>query len=135
MGHGRGQHQTVESGGRRDGRCEAYRLTVLQDGGAYPSMGSVLPFLTRMMAPGTYDIARVDVAARSVATNTTSTVAYRGAGRPAATAALERAMYLFAAHAGLDPHEVRRRHVITADAFSLPQALGFTSDIGHHSQA
>src|SRR3546814_5605250 len=51
MGHGRGQHQTVEIGGRRDGRVEAYRPTVLQDGRAYPLMGSVLPFLTRLMAP------------------------------------------------------------------------------------
>src|SRR3546814_11148760 len=91
MGHGRGQHQTVEIGGRRDGRVEAYRLTVLQDGGAYPPMGPVLPFLTRMMAPGTYDLARVDVAARSVATNPTRTVAYTGAGRPAATATNQRA--------------------------------------------
>ncbi|HEY9557605.1 MAG TPA: xanthine dehydrogenase family protein molybdopterin-binding subunit [Acidimicrobiales bacterium] len=135
MGHGRGQHQTVEIGGRRDGRVEAYRLTVLQDGGAYPSMGSVLPFLTRMMAPGTYDIARVDVAARSVATNTTSTVAYRGAGRPEATAAIERAMDLFAAEAGLDPAEVRRRNVIPADAFPHTTAMGVTYDIGDYEQA
>src|SRR3546814_10876865 len=98
-------------------------------------MGSVLPFLTRMMAPGTYDIARVDVAARSVSTNTTSTVAYRGAGRPEATAAIERAMDLFAAEAGLDPAEVRRRNVIPADAFPHTTAMGVTYDIGDYEQA
>ena len=58
-GHGPrpGQVQTVEIGGRRDGTVEAYRLTMLQDSGAYPAVGAVLPFLTRMMAQGVYAIA------------------------------------------------------------------------------
>src|SRR5690606_18191887 len=97
MGHGRGQLQHLEIGGRRDGTVDAYRLTIVQDGGAYPAMGSLLPFLTRMMAQGTYRIPKVSVRFRSVVTNTMSTVAYRGAGRPEATAAIERAMDLFAA--------------------------------------
>src|SRR3546814_5346845 len=87
------------------------------------------------MAPGTYEIARVDVPARSVATNPTSTVAYRGAGRPEATAAIERAMDLFAAEAGLDPAEVRRRTVIPADAFPHTTAMGFTYAIGDYEHA
>ena len=32
----------IEIGGRRDGMVEAYRLTVLQDAGAYPTVGAVL---------------------------------------------------------------------------------------------
>ena len=52
MPHGRGQVLRVEIGGSRDGKVEAYRLTVLQDAGAYPSMGAFLPFMTRTMAPG-----------------------------------------------------------------------------------
>jgi aerobic carbon-monoxide dehydrogenase large subunit len=59
-----------------------------------------------------YDIARVETRARVVATTTTSTGAYRGAGRPEATAAIERAMDLFAAEIGMDPVEVRRRNLI-----------------------
>ena len=39
LGHGRGQHQTIEIGGRRDGTVEAYRLTVLQEAGAYGEIG------------------------------------------------------------------------------------------------
>jgi len=135
MGQGRAQHQRVEIGGRRDGTVEAYRLTILQDGGAYPGMGSILPFLTRMMAPGTYVIPRVAVSSRSVVTNTTTTVAYRGAGRPEATAAIERAMDLFAAELGMDPAEVRRRNLIPADAFPHTTPVGTTYDVGDYETA
>ena len=112
MGHGRGQIQTVEIGGSRDGKVEAYRLTVLQDGGAYGSIGSILPFLTRMMAPGVYAIPKVECNSNSVVTNTTPLTAYRGAGRPEAAAAIERAMDLFAAEIGMDAVEVRRRNLM-----------------------
>jgi len=87
MPHGRGQANLIEVGGRRDGTVEAYRLTVLQDAGAYPSMGAILVFLTRAMAQGTYAIERVECNVKSVATNTTVVEAYRGAGRPEASAA------------------------------------------------
>jgi carbon-monoxide dehydrogenase large subunit len=112
MGHGRGQIQTVEIGGSRDGKVEAYRLTVLQDGGAYGSIGSILPFLTRMMAPGVYAIPKVECNSNSVVTNTTPLTAYRGAGRPEAAAAIERAMDLFAAEIGMDAVAVRRRNLM-----------------------
>ncbi len=135
MGHGRAQRQRVEVGGRRDGTVEAYRLTILQDGGAYPQIGAILPYLTRMMAPGTYAIPKVEVSSRSVVTNTTSTVAYRGAGRPEATAAIERAMDLFAAELGLDPTEVRRTNLIPADAFPHTTATGTTYDVGEYERA
>jgi len=135
LGHGRGQQQTLEIGGRRDGTVEAYRLTILQDGGAYAEMGSILPYLTRMMAPGTYDIPKVEVNATSVITNTTSTVAYRGAGRPEATAAIERAMDLFAAEIGMDAVEVRRKNLIPASAFPWTTATGATYDVGDYERA
>ena len=135
LGHGRGQRQTIEIGGRRDGTVEAYRLTILQDGGAYAETGSILPYLTRMMAQGTYAIPRVECNSRSVTTNTTPTVAYRGAGRPEATAAIERAMDLFAAEIGMDPAEVRRRNLVPQDAFPFTTASGATYDIGDYERA
>jgi aerobic carbon-monoxide dehydrogenase large subunit len=135
LGHGRAQQQRLEIGGRRDGTVEAYRLTVLQDGGAYAEMGSILPYLTRVMAQGTYDIPKVEFNSRSVTTNTTPTVAYRGAGRPEATAAIERAMDLFAAEIGMDPAEVRRANLIQADAFPFTGQTGTTYDIGDYERA
>jgi carbon-monoxide dehydrogenase large subunit len=135
LGHGRAQTQDVTIGGTRDGKVLAYRLEVLQDAGAYPSLGAFLPFLTRVMASGTYDFPKVEFSARSVVTNTTPVVAYRGAGRPEATAAVERAMDLFAAELGLDPTEVRRRNLIAADAFPFTSPTGTTYDVGDYAEA
>jgi carbon-monoxide dehydrogenase large subunit len=135
LGHGRGQHQTLEIGGRRDGKVEAYRLTILQEAGAYAEVGSILPYLTRMMAPGTYAIPKVECNSRAVTTNTTPTVAYRGAGRPEATAAIERAMDLFAAEIGMDPAEVRRANLIPSDAFPFTTVTDTTYDTGDYEGA
>ena len=135
MGHGRGQVQTVTLGGTRDGQLLAYRLEILQDGGAYPHMGAILPFAGRIMASGVYDIPSVEFSSRSVATNTTPTGAYRGAGRPEATAAIERAIDLFAAEAGLDPAEVRRRNVVAPDAFPFTTPTGTVYDSGDYGTA
>jgi carbon-monoxide dehydrogenase large subunit len=112
MGHGRAQIQDVAIGGTRDGRVTSYRIDVLQDSGAYPHFGALLPELTLLMAPGVYDIENVHGSFVSVVTNTTPVGAYRGAGRPEAAAAIERAMDLFAAEIGMDPADVRRRNLL-----------------------
>jgi carbon-monoxide dehydrogenase large subunit len=135
MGHGRAQVQDVTIGGSRDGTIGGYRIEVLQDAGAYASMGAVLPWMTRAMATGVYGFENVEFSARSVVTNTTPTVAYRGAGRPEAAAALERAIDLFAAEIGMDPGEVRRRNVVPADRFPYTTAMGTTYDVGDYAGA
>ncbi|MEY2432003.1 MAG: aerobic carbon-monoxide dehydrogenase large subunit [Acidimicrobiaceae bacterium] len=132
MVHGRGQIQTIEIGGSRDGKVEAYRLTVLQDAGAYPAIGAILPFLTRMMAPGVYAIPKVECNSNSVATNTTPTGAYRGAGRPEAAAAIERAMDLFAAEIGMDAVEVRRRNLVPPFNEPMMTQVGTAYDNGDY---
>src|SRR5205814_6905082 len=113
----------------------AYRLTVLQDSGAYPRVGALLSFMTRTMASGTYRIPKVDFNSRSAVTNTTPVVAYRGAGRPEATAAIERAVDLFAAEIGMDPAEVRRRNLVPPHAFPFTTPTGATYDVGDYSRA
>src|SRR6516165_7000528 len=135
MAHGRAQRQTVTIGGSRDGTVTAYRLEILQDSGAYPRFGAFLPFLTIMMAPGPYAIPRAEAAATSVVTNTTPVGAYRGAGRPEATAAVERAMDLFAAEIGADPAEVRRKNLLPK--FTEPHTTDFGTvyDSGDYAAA
>ena len=135
MGHGRAQHQLVELGGTRDGRITAYRLTVEQDAGAYPNMGAVLPYMTRTMLTGVYDIEKADFSSVSYVTNTTPTVAYRGAGRPEATAALERTIDVYAKQIGMDPVEVRRRNLIAKDAFPYKTPSGTVYDCGDYEGA
>src|SRR6185312_5236263 len=83
----------------------------------------------------TYDFAKVESVARSVVTNTTPIEAYRGAGRPEATAAVERALDLFAAEIGMDPVEVRRRNMIPADAFPFETPTGAVYDCGDYGKA
>jgi len=135
MTHGRAQRQTVTIGGSRDGTVTAYRLEILQDSGAYPRFGAFLPFLTIMMLPGPYAIPRAEAAATSVVTNTTPVGAYRGAGRPEATAAVERAMDLFAAETGLDPAEVRRKNLLPRFAEPHPTDFGAVYDSGDYAAA
>jgi carbon-monoxide dehydrogenase large subunit len=135
LGHGRGQIQDLEIGGTRDGKVLAYRLTVLQDCGAYPAIGGFLPFFTRTMAAGTYAIPKIEFKATAVVTNTTPTVAYRGAGRPEAAAAIERAMDLFATEVEMDPTQLRRRNLIQKDAFPFTTAVGTSYDTGDYRRA
>src|SRR5579875_1850226 len=135
MTHGRAQLQTLTIGGNRDGRVRAYRIEVLQDSGAYPRFGALLPSLTLLMAPGVYDIEHVDGSFVSVVTTTTPVGAYRGAGRPEATAAIERAMDLFAAEVGMDPAEVRRRNLLPAFAEPYRSKGGALYDSGDYPAA
>jgi carbon-monoxide dehydrogenase large subunit len=132
MTHGRAQRQTVKIGGTRDGRVLAYRLDIVQDTGAYLRMTGFLPFLTSLMALGPYDIAHVETAYQVVVTNATPISAYRGAGRPEATAAIERAMDLFAAEIGMDPAQIRRRNLIPADKFPYQSPCGAMYDTGDY---
>lgn len=135
MGHGRAQLQKTRMGGTRDGRITAYRLDVLQDAGAYAKAGAVLPFMTRLMASGVYDIQNVQFESHSVLTNTTPTVAYRGAGRPEATAAIERTIDEFARVCGLDPADVRRKNYLAPSSFPLTTAMGAKYDSGEYEAA
>ena len=135
MTHGRAQRHVIKMGGSRDGRIHAYRLDVVQDAGAFPRLGGFLPFLTKLMAAGAYDIKTVQTASRTVVTNTTPINAYRGAGRPEATAAVERAVDLFATEIGMDPAEVRRINLVAADRFPYQSPSGPVYDSGNYPAA
>jgi aerobic carbon-monoxide dehydrogenase large subunit len=135
MTHGRAQRQTVTVGGHRDGTVAAYRLEILQDAGAYPRFGAFLPALTILMAPGPYAFGRAEAVAKTVVTNTTPVGAYRGAGRPEATAAVERAIDLFAAEIGTDPAEVRRKNLLPKFTEPHTTAFGAVYDSGDYAAA
>lgn len=135
MYHGRAQIHECELGGTRDGKLLAYRLRVLADCGAYPFDGVMLPYLTRLMAGGVYELVRVDVEIVSVVTNTTPIGAFRGAGRPEATAAIERMVDRFAQEIGVDAAEVRRRNFIPPDAFPYSTRTKASYDSGDYEGA
>jgi carbon-monoxide dehydrogenase large subunit len=135
MTHGRAQVQHVTIGGTHDGHMIAYRLDVLQDGGAYPRLAVETPHGTSLMAPGVYGFERVAVAARVALTTTTPVGAFRGAGRPEATAAVERAVDLFAAAVGLDPAELRRRNMVAPFTSAHTTPTGAVYDSGDFRSA
>lgn len=133
--HGRAQDFDAKLGGTSDGKLKAYSLGVVQDSGAYAEIGAVLPFLTRIMASGVYDIENIEFFSSSVVTNTVPVGAYRGAGRPEATAAIERIIDVFAAEIGMDPAEVRRRNLFQPSQFPLTTPTGAAMDSGEYEQS
>src|SRR3954451_12206718 len=131
LGHGRAQLQYITIGGTRDGKVTHYQMHAIQDTGGFAEMGTILaPFMTRPMSSGVYDIPHIEVRTTSVVTNTTPIVAYRGAGRTEATAAVERAMDLFAHELGKDPADIRRINLIPKFMEPHTTAIGQTYDVG-----
>ncbi|HZR52150.1 MAG TPA: xanthine dehydrogenase family protein molybdopterin-binding subunit [Streptosporangiaceae bacterium] len=135
MTQGRAQHHHIKIGGDHDGTIKAYRIDVIQDTGAYPRAGGFLPGLTCLMAPGVYDFPTVQAGFRVAVTNATPVHAYRGAGRPEATAAVERSVDMFAAAIGMDPAEVRRRNFIAPGNFPFQTKTGALYDSGRYADA
>jgi aerobic carbon-monoxide dehydrogenase large subunit len=135
MTHGRAQQHKLTIGGMKDGTVLAYRIEILQDCGAYPRIGAFLPSLTILMTPGPYDIPRAESWASAVVTNTTPIGAYRGAGRPEAAAAIDRAIDLFAGAAGVDPAEVRRKNLLPKFTEPHTTAFGAIYDSGDYVTA
>jgi carbon-monoxide dehydrogenase large subunit len=135
MQHGRAQLQEVELGAKRDGTLVGLKVRIIADFGAYPGDAGPLPTLTGQMASGVYRIPRVDYAYKAVVTNTTPIGAYRGAGRPEATALIERAMDQLAATLDIDPAELRRRNFIPPDDFPHKTAAGACYDSGEYERA
>jgi carbon-monoxide dehydrogenase large subunit len=125
--------QYITIGGKRDGTVTHYQLLAIQDSGAWVDMGTILaPFMTRPMSSGVYAIPNIECRTTSVVTNTTPTVAYRGAGRPEATAAIERAMDMFAQEIGMDAVEVRRKNLIAKFLTPHTTVVGQTYDVGDY---
>jgi carbon-monoxide dehydrogenase large subunit len=132
--HGRAQVQYVEMGARRDGTITGLRADLIADMGAYP-IGAYLPTTTGEMASGPYAIERLSYRGRSVVTNATPVAPYRGAGRPEATALVERAIDMVARELDADPAEIRRRNLIPDDAFPYATSTGMTYDTGAYTTA
>ncbi|NCG24180.1 MAG: molybdopterin-dependent oxidoreductase [Actinobacteria bacterium] len=135
MPHGRAQVQYAKLGGTADGLITAYQLDVIQDAGAYPLIAVLLAGMTRSMLTGTYEIRNVGFTGITCVTNTVSTTAYRGAGRPEAAVAIERMIDRFAAEIGMDPAEVRRKNLVPRFTEPYVTGIGTTYDVGDYPAA
>ncbi len=133
--HGRGSVHKVRLMGTSAGRIERVEIDVLADVGAYPHNGATIPIFSRLVAFGLYDIANASLTTTSVVTNTAPTGSYRGAGRPEAAFAIERAIDAFARSAGLDPVEVRLINFIPSASLPYRTATGALYDSGDYAAA
>ncbi|MEU1618941.1 xanthine dehydrogenase family protein molybdopterin-binding subunit [Streptomyces sp. NPDC005722] len=134
--HGRDQIQDLELAATRDGRLLGLKVDLLADMGAYLMIVTPgVPLLGAFMFPGIYKMDAYDFTCTGVFTTKTPTDAYRGAGRPEATFAIERMMDELAAELGMDPVEVRRRNWIGHDEFPYTTIGGLTYDSGDYESA
>jgi aerobic carbon-monoxide dehydrogenase large subunit len=131
--HSRAQVQYVELGCKQDGTFTGLRVHIVGDAGAYPTVGSFLPGGTRRMAPGNYAFPTLNVKVLVGLTNTTPTGAYRGAGRPEATALIERVIDQAAHELGIDPIELRLRNFLPNDSFPFTTLTGNVYDSGNYA--
>ena len=134
--HGRDQIQDLTLAARRDGSLLGLKVDIKADMGAYLQLVTPgVPVLGAFMFNSIYKMQAYSFACTGVFTNKTPTDAYRGAGRPEATFAIERLMDDLAAELGMDPIELRRRNWIAHEEFPYTTIAGITYDSGNYEAA
>ena len=133
--HGRGWVGTATLVGTKDGEFLGYKLDAIADMGAYTQNFTVaIPLLGLWIGSGQYKMP-VSWTVACVVTNTMTTDAYRGAGRPEAIYYLERIIDAFAHEIGMDPLEVRKKNFWQPDEFPATMGCGFALDSGEYEAA
>ncbi len=134
--HGRDQIQRISLALDDDGRIRGLKVDLLANMGAYLQLVTPgVPLLGAFMYPAIYKMDAYDFTCRGVFTNKTPTDAYRGAGRPEATFAIERIVTEAAHELGMDPMEFRKRNWITHEEFPYEMIAGLTYDSGNYEAA
>ncbi|MEZ5114902.1 MAG: xanthine dehydrogenase family protein molybdopterin-binding subunit [Candidatus Nanopelagicales bacterium] len=134
--HGRDQIQDIEIAATKDGKILGLKVDLLADMGAYLQIITPgTPLLGMFMFPGIYKMDAYDFTCTGVFTNKTPTDAYRGAGRPEATYAIERIVDELAAELGMEPLELRKRNWIQHEEFPYATIAGLTYDTGNYEAA
>jgi len=134
--HGRDQIQRIRVAATSDGRLRGLDVDLLADMGAYLMLVTPgVPLLGAFMFNAIYKMDAYKFNCTGVFTTKTPTDAYRGAGRPEATFAIEHVMDDLAAELGLDPLELRERNWISHEEFPYTTISGLTYDSGNYEAA
>jgi aerobic carbon-monoxide dehydrogenase large subunit len=134
--HGRDQWQRVGIAADRDGRIRGLKIDLLADMGAYLMLVTPgIPLLGAFMYPAIYKMDAYSFTCTGIFTTKMPTDAYRGAGRPEATFAIERIMDELAVELGMDPMELRERNWIKHEEFPYTTIAGLTYDSGNYEAA
>ncbi len=131
--HGRDIETQVALALDAQGKILALRVDTQANVGAYPVMTGVA--IQLLIGPwvqtSVYDIPLIDFHFTAVMTNTSSTGAYRGAGRPEAIYNIERLMDEAARQSGIDRIALRRRNFVQPAQMPFTNPMGQTYDTGH----
>ena len=134
--HGRDQWQRIGIAADRDGRIRGLKVDLLADMGAYLMLVTPgVPLLGAFMYPAIYKMDAYAFTCTGIFTTKMPTDAYRGAGRPEATFAIERIMDELAVELGMDPLELRERNWIKHEEFPYTTIAGLTYDSGNYEAA
>ena len=134
--HGRDQIQDIEIAATKDGTLLGLKVDLIANMGAYLQIITPgTPLLGMFMYPAIYKMDAYDFQCTGVFTSTTPTDAYRGAGRPEATYAIERIIDELAAELDMDPMALRQRNWITHEEFPYTTVAGLTYDTGNYEAA
>ena len=134
--HGRDQIQKLTLAARRDGTVTGLKVELLADMGAYLRLvTSGVPILGAFMYNSIYKFPAYHFACTNVFTTKVPTDAYRGAGRPEATFAIERIMDELATELDMDPLDVREKNWIKHEEFPFDTVCGLTYDSGDYEAA
>jgi aerobic carbon-monoxide dehydrogenase large subunit len=134
--HGRDQWQRIRVAAERDGKLRGLSVDLLADMGAYLMLVTPgIPLLGAFLYNAIYKMDAYSFRCTGVFTTKMPTDAYRGAGRPEATYAIERAMDELAAELGLDPLQLRERNWITHEEFPYTTISNMTYDSGNYEAA
>ncbi|MEX1164188.1 MAG: xanthine dehydrogenase family protein molybdopterin-binding subunit, partial [Nitriliruptor sp.] len=116
--HGRDQIQDLSIAFDADNRIKGLKVDLMADMGAYLQLVTPgVPILGAFMFNSIYKMDALSFTCHGVFTNKTPTDAYRGAGRPEATFAIERLIDEAAVELGVEPFELRERNWIKHEEF------------------
>ena len=134
--HGRDQWQRIRIAADRDGRIRGLSVDLLADMGAYLMLVTPgVPLLGAFMYNSIYKMDAYSFRCTGVFTTKMPTDAYRGAGRPEATFAIERIMDDLAAELGIEPLALRELNWISHEEFPYTTISGLTYDSGNYEAA
>ena len=134
--HGRDQWQKLTLSAEKDGTVTGLKVELLADLGSYVSLiGGGVPVLGAFMFNAIYKFPAYQFNCQTVLTNKTWTDAYRGAGRPEATYAIERLMDELANEVGVDALEFRSKNWIKHEEFPFTTVAGLEYDSGNYEVA
>ena len=133
--HARDHRVTAEVAAKRDGTILAMRLDDVAPVGAfsmYPRSSVVESGQILRTTPGPYRFRDYDARGRVVLQNKTPTSQYRAVGHPIAALVMEAMIDRVARELSLDPVEVRRRNLLTADMYPYTAPTGlFFEKLSH----